>query len=185
MNFLQGIGVVSGLTNVWLTARQNMWCWPIGLVYIFVSFAIFLQARLYGELASHIVFFVLTIYGWYRWYKGAGGKDLPVTRLSKSQQTIALMTTTTVAVILVLIFTRLTDNASPYLDAGVTSLNFTGMWLQARKKIESWIVWAFVNVFSVILYAWQGLFGYAFLYLVFFGFAFNGLMSWRKSALQF
>src|SRR5688572_19820647 len=83
---LQTIGTISGVLNVILTARQNMWCWPVGIIYIGVSYVVFYQARLYAELASHTVFLILTIYGWWMWAtKGNDEKPFAVTRLLRQE----------------------------------------------------------------------------------------------------
>ncbi|MDZ7825915.1 MAG: nicotinamide mononucleotide transporter family protein [Gammaproteobacteria bacterium] len=63
-SLLEFAGLVAGLVCVWLLIRQNIWTWPVGILYVLISLWIFLQARLYADLALHVVFLVLNCYGW-------------------------------------------------------------------------------------------------------------------------
>ena len=36
MSGLELIAAVLGVTAVWLTVKQNTWCWPIGLVMVLI-----------------------------------------------------------------------------------------------------------------------------------------------------
>ncbi len=50
-----------------LLIRQNIWNWPIGLLYSLVSIVVFFRARLYADLALHVFYVVMNAYGWYYW----------------------------------------------------------------------------------------------------------------------
>ena len=49
MEWLEFTGLASGLVCVWLLIRQNVWTFPIGLLYSLVSVAVFIEARLYAD----------------------------------------------------------------------------------------------------------------------------------------
>src|SRR5688500_12482035 len=76
------IATVCGVVCVWLTIRQNIWCWPVGLVQVTLFAWVFFRAKLYSDVILHVVYVVLGVYGWYHWLRG-GRRDspLPVTRL--------------------------------------------------------------------------------------------------------
>ena len=42
--------------------------------------------------------------------------------------------------------------AIPWADAFASATAFTGMWLMARKKVESWYWWIATNLASIPLY---------------------------------
>ena len=49
MRWLEAVGLVSGLFCVWLLIRQNIWTWPIGLLYALVSVADLKAANIVGS----------------------------------------------------------------------------------------------------------------------------------------
>jgi nicotinamide riboside transporter PnuC len=76
------------LLCVWLTVRQNIWCWPTGLVMVSLYVWIFYQVRLYSDMILQVIYIVLQIYGWAHWLRGGPRESpLPITRHSKSQTT--------------------------------------------------------------------------------------------------
>jgi len=180
------IGTVLGLIVVWFLIRQNVWAWPLGVAYVFVSITVLYEARLYANLLLHLVAFLpMNLYGWYYWLFGTEQRDeLPVTRTSGSVLATLAVLCGAVAAGLGLWFATQTDAAYPYWDNGVFAMSLAAMWLTARKKIENWILWLVVNVISVGLYSLQGLQGYAILYAIYIGMAVWGYVTWRRSMLE-
>jgi len=182
---LEAIGTLSGLANVWLTTRQNIWCWPVGLVYIFVSYVVFFKVRLYAELGTNTVYLILTFYGWYYWLRG--GKDeqpLSVTRLRPQDVWLLLGLNLLCVTLMGAALDRFTNNAFPYVDSAVAMLSYTAMGLQAKKKLENWVLWCVVNVVSMAMYMRQGIFLYAALCGVFLVLAIRGHELWKRSVLR-
>ena len=67
-----------------LLIRQNIWNWPIGLLYSVVSIVVFLRAHLYADLALHVFYVVMNAYGWYYWAfaeRPVESSDVPVTHM--------------------------------------------------------------------------------------------------------
>src|SRR5262245_5693082 len=88
MEWLELTGLVSGLLCVWLLIRQNIWNWPIGLLYALVSVVVFYRAKLYADLGLHVMYCVLNAYGWYYWLRGGRTdteRELPVTSVPRGQ----------------------------------------------------------------------------------------------------
>ena len=54
MDWLESTGLLSGLLCVVLLIRQNIWNWPIGLLYSLVSVVVFYRSKLYADLALHV-----------------------------------------------------------------------------------------------------------------------------------
>src|SRR5206468_1039337 len=46
---LEFVAVACGLANIYLTVRQNIWCWPVGAVMVSLYIYIFFGARLYSD----------------------------------------------------------------------------------------------------------------------------------------
>ena len=69
LKLLELAGLVFGLLCVWFLIKQNILTWPMGIIYVIISFVIFMQAKLYADFVLHIFFLILNVYGWYCWYK--------------------------------------------------------------------------------------------------------------------
>jgi nicotinamide mononucleotide transporter len=76
---------------------------------------------------------------------------------------------------------RRTDEALPYLDGFTTSFSLVAQWMQARKYLENWPVWAAVDVVYVGMSLSQGLTLTAGLYVVYICLALLGFRDWRRS----
>ena len=67
-------------------------------------------------------------------------------------------------------------------DAFATATAFTGMWLMAKKKVESWYWWIATNIASIPLYFVKQLVLTSVFYAILLGMAFFGLSEWRRRA---
>jgi nicotinamide mononucleotide transporter len=174
--------VVLGLTCVWLTVRQNIWCWPAGLGQVFLYIAIFYQVRLYSDMGLHAIYVLLGLYGWWHWLRGGpAGGTLPVTRIKPGPAArwfaVALLGTGALGGAMA----TYTDAALPYWDAGTTVLSLIAQWLLARKVLESWLVWIAVDILSLGIYYSRALYLTMGLYGVFLILAIIGYREWRRS----
>lgn len=184
------LGTVLGVVIVWCLIRQNLWAWPLGVVYVAVSVSVLVEARLYANLALHLGGFLpLNLYGWYFWVFGstASGRDgsasaeLPVSRASPRLNAGLLALCVVGTAVLGTGFAAYTDAALPYWDNAVFVASLAAMWLTARKLIDNWIYWLVIDVVSVGVYWIQGLPLYAALYFVYIGMAVVGWRSWKQS----
>jgi len=182
MTWIEAIAVVFGLLCVWLTIRQNIWCWPTGLVQVALYIAIFYRVKLYSDLILHVVYVAMQLYGWYFWLHG--GRDR-----SASDVTI-LKTRVRLAWLAIVFFgtlgwgylmAKFTDAAIPYGDAFTTVASLVAQWLMANKKLESWFFWISVDLVAIGIYWNKGLHLTSGLYAVFLILAAMGWFAWRKS----
>ena len=72
MSTLEIIAVLFTLGCVALTARQNIWCWPVGIVGVIAFFLVFLEQKLYAETTLQVIFLLQSLYGWYNWVRLQG-----------------------------------------------------------------------------------------------------------------
>lgn len=182
MLYIEAAAVVFGLLAVWLTVRQNIWCWPAGLVQVSLYVVIFMSVKLYSDLILHVIYIFLQVYGWYSWkYGGRDHSALPVTSLSPRAvagwSAIALGGTVAWGSLM----GSLTDAAVPYGDAFTTAASLIAMWLQARKRLESWMFWIAVDVVAIGIYWFKALYLTTGLYAVFLVLSIIGWREWRDS----
>jgi nicotinamide mononucleotide transporter len=178
------VGVVTGVLAVWLTTRQKIWCWPVGIVSVGSFIVVFFRAKLYAAMGLQAVYVGLAAYGWYAWLHG--GEDhsgLKVSRLPRSLA-LGLAVAGAAATGIAGYWLRArTDEALPYLDGFTTSFSLVAQWMQTRKFLENWAVWAVVDVVYVGMSLSQGLTLTAGLYAVYIGLALLGFRDWRRSMI--
>jgi len=179
---LEIVAVAVTLTAVYLTTRQIVWCWPLGMVSVSLYAVVFFQAKLYADMGLQGLYFVLAVYGWWSWLRG--GTDhgrLQVSRLSPRPAIVLLFLTAAVGWVGGLALGRLTDASLPRLDSLLTSFSIAAQWMQTRKILESWLVWIAVDVLYVGMFAYKELFLTSALYAVFLALAGLGFADWRRS----
>lgn len=179
---LEGVSFVTGAACVWLTVRANIWNFPIGLVNTATFSVVFFEARLFGDAALQVVYFILGLVGWYLWlYGGERRSALRVVHASAVEK--ATVVAAVVAGTLVLWRTLHTMGGSAsFWDAWTTCLSLGAQWLLTRKRLENWYLWILVDLVYVPLYVSRGLNLTAVLYAVFLVMAVMGLVHWRRLA---
>jgi nicotinamide mononucleotide transporter len=187
---LEYIGVVAGIVSVVFSRKENIWVYPTGLVntiiYIYLSF----KGHLIGEASVNFYYTVMSIYGWWLW-----------TRKDKAQKPLVQVTFSTkkewlhqlffFLAFYVAIFSALTylktnfyPGVIPWADAFASATAFTGMWLMAKKKVESWWWWIATNIASIPLYFVKDYVMTSVYYLVLLVLAVFGLIEWQRRAKE-
>jgi nicotinamide mononucleotide transporter len=187
-SFLEFIAVVSGIGSVWFSKKENILVYPVGLVntiiYIYLSF----DRHLFGEASVNFYYTVMSIYGWWLWTrKDRQQHHIVQIRYSTGKEwayQLLFFAAFYVAIYFALVYLRQKFDAStiPWADAFASATAYTGMWLMARKKVESWVWWVLTNIASIPLYFVKGLAFTSVYYVVLLILAFSGLAEWRKKA---
>ncbi len=156
MTSIEAVAVFFGLIAVWLNVKQNIWCWPAGLIQVSLYVFIFYHAKLYSDLILHVIYIFLQLYGWYHWRFGGIKHDrLKVSRLKP----LIIFSWMIVAVIGTLVWGYImlnhTDAALPYPDAFTTVASLIAQFLMTRKNIESWILWVIVDIVAIGVYYYK------------------------------
>ncbi|HEY0700191.1 MAG TPA: nicotinamide riboside transporter PnuC [Micromonospora sp.] len=179
------LGFVTGVVNVWLVARQQVWNWPIGIANVLLLMLLFWTAGLYADAGLQIVYVLLGLYGWWQWlFGGPHRSQLRVARTSRTEWWVLGVAGTLVTTALWLLLDRLTNSTVPLADALTTALSLMATYGQTRKLVESWWIWIIADLVYIPLYAYKGLFLTAGLYLIFLGLGVVGLRAWRADLLR-
>ncbi len=182
MAAIEIIAVIFGLLCVILTVRQNIWCWPTGLVQVTLYIFIFYHVKLYSDLILHVIYVFMQIYGWYHWLHGGEERSkLRVSRLVLSYLAGWIVLCVIGTFLWGWLMKTFTDAAVPFADAFTTVASLIAQWLMARKKLESWWFWISVDVVAIGVYFYKDLFFTTGLYALFLILATFGFFSWQKS----
>lgn len=171
-------GFLTGVVNVWMLARQNIWNWPVGIANNLAYMILFASSGLYGDSGLQFVYIVLGIYGWWLWLHRTGGDTLRVSRISSKKWLQLIVATLAAGVILRWFLARFTDSTVPTWDAVTTSLSLAATYGQCKKLLESWWIWILADLIYIPLYIYKGLRLTSVLYAVFLLLCIFGLRSW-------
>lgn len=75
MSYLEFFGTIAGAIAVWLSAKGNIWSWPIGILNVSLFFFLFYQVQLYPDMFLQIFFFITNLLGWWRWANPKPGEE--------------------------------------------------------------------------------------------------------------
>ncbi|MEO0057048.1 MAG: hypothetical protein RIT17_485 [Pseudomonadota bacterium] len=183
MNPLEIIAVVLGIANVGLLVRRSIWNYPFGMAMVALYFIIFRDARLYGEAALQVFFFVVQGWGWWLWARAGGlAQMVSVEWMSWRARAVSLVLVAAATLGIGWGMARFTDAALPYADAAIAGASVVAQILLAMRRVENWALWIAINVLSVAVYLNRALYLTAGLYVVFLGMAIAGLIAWARAA---
>jgi nicotinamide mononucleotide transporter len=130
----------------------------------------------------------MSIYGWWLWTR-KDKEHHPIVRISfSSKKEWRMQILFFLGLYLVIYFSLVylkevfADGAIPLGDGFASAAAFTGMWLMAKKKVESWGWWIVTNIASIPLYFVKGLVFTSVYYFVLLILAFFGLKEWKQKA---
>jgi nicotinamide mononucleotide transporter len=179
---LEAVAVVFGIVSVYLSTQENIWSWPTALVNVALFSALFLRSGLYSDTGLQVVYFVLSLYGWYEWlYGGAGRTAITVSRTSRKTWIVLGGVGVVAWALLGSITSRLPGTALPYVDAATTTVSLLAQWMMTRKLIENWLIWIAVDVVYVGMFIYKGLYLTAFNYGIYLALAVLGYIAWKRS----
>lgn len=179
---LELVAVVFGIVSVFLSVRENIWSWPTALVNVSLFFALFYTSGLYSDMGLQVVYFSLSIYGWYEWlYGGAGRTALRVSKTPPRVWTILAFVGVVVWAALGKLTSGLPGVSLPYVDAATTTTSLIAQWMMTRKLLENWTLWVIVDVAYIGMFLFKGLYLTALNYAVYLILAVMGYRTWKRS----
>ena len=180
---LEIFAVFFGFLSVWFSKNNNVLVFPTGLINTSIFVYLLFKWELLGDMIINAYYFVVSIYGWYYWTRKNSNNDFtPISRVNYNDKKIILIISILSAIFVSLMYTVFNkwSGLVSYIDILTTSIFFAGMWLMARRKIESWIFWIIGDIISTPLYLYKGLTFTSFQYFIFTFIAIAGYYKWKS-----
>lgn len=181
---LELISVVFALLSVWYSKRENILVYPTGIIATGIAAYILLFWGLLGDMLINAYYFIMSIVGWYLWTRKVDETHfIPITKTTRNERkwSVLLFAATLVFVTIVYSLAERFNVWTAYVDTLTTAIFFVGMWLMAKKKLESWTYWIIGNVITVPLYLYKGLVFSSLLYFLLTIIAIYGYRAWKRS----
>jgi nicotinamide mononucleotide transporter len=172
-------GFITGAVCVWLAVKEHTWNFPVGLVNSGLFIWLFLDFKLYADVAINVVFVLLGLYGWYNWKFGGKNKSvLPV-----RSATLPEIGFGTVSVLLLTLFLQPflahIHDIAPWRDAFTFALSIVAQYFLDRKVYANWAFWIVADIVYIPLYFQKSLVLTGFVYCFFLAFCFRAAHEWR------
>lgn len=180
INFLDITGSIFGFLATLCYIRVNILGWPLGLIAIVIDVILNLRQGIYGNMVLQIMYFALSLYGWYQWKYGNNKTGLSIRHLLKKELIILVVFAIIGFIPVYMLLTRYTTSDIPLLDSCIVVISLLAQWMACRKIIECWYLWFIVDALSVVLYAIKGIPVHAVLFLIYTGMAMAGYFNWKK-----
>jgi nicotinamide mononucleotide transporter len=184
LNWVEIAGAILGIAYVFLSVKQNILTWVMGLATSLLYIYVFFAAKFYADMALQFYYVWVSIYGWFLWSRGKASSNkhekLSVTRMSRQMALLLGAVSVFLWGIIFVILKYYTDSPVPFGDAFTTALSIVATWMLAKKIIEHWLVWIIVDMVSIGLYIYKGLLPTTILFVVYTLVAAWGFVEWRK-----
>lgn len=187
---LEYFAVFTGIASVWFSRKENILVYPVGLISTIIYIYFSVKAHLIGEASVNLYYTIMSVYGWVLWIKKDNKRNyvLNITKSSLKEWKKQLLFFTSLYVAFFAVLTYLkqqfTPGAIPWADAFASATAYTGMWLMANKKIETWYWYIATNIASIPLYFVKHYVFTSIYFLILLLMAFWGLSEWRRRAKE-
>ena len=180
----EAIGFVSGALCVWLTVKENIWNWPVGIVNNIAFAILFFKTALFADMGLQIIYLGLGIYGWYQWLYGGKSRSPLTISAIKPVQAIVLTVLTVLSTAILTKYLVSVHDSAPLWDALTTVMSLVAQYLLTKKILENWFVWISADVVYIALYLYKELSLTAILYFIFMVMCVIGVKEWRATLLR-
>ena len=194
MSYLEFFGTLAGAIAVFLSAKANVWSWPLGIINVVLFFFLFYQVQLYPDMFLQVFFFVTNLMGWWRWTNPRQEEEDTKHQLRVSKLPVkAWLLFLAIGLMGTFAFGSLAKNlhsffpvlfsqpsAFPFADSFVTVMSIVATYLMVQKKMECWLVWILVDVVACYLYFSKGIMLVGIEYVVFCFIAAFGFWHWLQ-----
>jgi nicotinamide mononucleotide transporter len=182
-NYIELLGAILGFAYIFFSIRQSILTWPVGLLTSLLYVWVFLVSKLYADMGLQMYYVAISIYGWYVWLRGNQAnhsEPIKVSRLSLKLGFKLAIISLIIFFLIWYILVNYTDSNVPVADSLATALSIVATWMLARKILEHWLVWIFVDAFSIGLFWYKELYPTVILFGVYTVMAYIGFIEWKK-----
>ena len=183
-NLLETSGVITGILCVYLAAKNRIWSWPFAIISVIIYIFIFWNSKLYADMGLQVYFLIMNFYGWYFWSQRNENEKTPVSSITAREVILSIIGIIGFTIGLGFFLYKGTDASFPFLDSFCTACSIVAQVFLARKVMENWLIWIFVDVIYVGVYMVKDLHLTAGMYALYIYIAAMGYIEWRRKFLQ-
>lgn len=177
----EALAVLFSIVYLLLAIRQNIACWPAAILGAGIYVVLMAQSGLYMQSALQVFYIAMAMFGWWNWRRGRDGEALPVVSWRGRDHLVPLLVIFAGGGLTGLALSHWSAATWPYLDALIAWAAVITTWMVARKVLQNWHYWFVIDAVSAWLFACQGLWLTAILFLVYLVLVVVGYRDWKSS----
>ena len=182
---------VLGIIYVVLEIMQKVSMWYFNIFCALGYVAIGIHNHLWGSMTLNAYYVAISFLGIYRLTRdkaalaaeapGDKAHDIVVRRLPRRTLVASSLMFLLLAAALYFLFSLdILSDPSPNLDAVTMTLSFIGTYWLTQSYIQVWYVWIIADILQIALFASQGMFAPAFMFVAYLAASIYGYFHWRK-----
>lgn len=185
-NWIEIFAALSGLIYLYLEIKGNILIWPLGILTSSLYIIVFYNSGFFADMALNLYYVLISIYGWYLWSKNIRNDNQKIVVKNVTSVQIVILTFASVLIFLIIhyILYNHTTSTVPFGDSFTTALSIVATWMLAKRIIEQWFIWIVVNIVSLSLYIYKGLYPTVILFAFYTLMSFVGYFEWKKLMLM-
>lgn len=182
MNAIEIIGFITAVLGIYLTAKKNIYAWPILIISSLAYAFFFFEIKLYADTILQFFFVATSAFAWFNWNKNIDeSNELSVRRFQKRDWIIAIICIILASFLVAKFLSKYTDATYVEIDSLLFISSVAASILSAKLYLENWYFWIVINFSYIILYVFKEANLTALLYSILLGLAFVGLKEWKKN----
>lgn len=182
-NWIEVAGTILSLFYLYFSIKEKLSLWVFGFLSALFYIVVFYNAKFYADMSLQFYYLAVSVYGFVSWKMGklSNGNNHLVIRTTSFTNLIYLsLSALLIFILYYFVLANFTDSPLPIADSLTTALSIVATWMLARKRIEHWLLWIFIDAFSAVLYIQKELYTTAVLFVIYTIMAIVGYYSWRK-----
>ncbi len=181
MSTLQIIATLFSLTYIFFATKNKAICFLFGAIASACwAYESFYNLNLKFDALLQIFYVGMSFYGAYHWSKGDNSETTSIKKLDLKWNMLVIVIGILVSFACANIALRFFDTNYAYIDALTTGFSIIATFLLAKRYIENWIFWLFINPIYMYIYYVSGGTLFALISIVYTVMAIKGYIDWKK-----
>ena len=162
-----------------LAVKQDIRCWIAGIISSCIYLVLMFSANLYMESVLQIFYIFMGFYGWKQWsQRNKQDAKFEIETWNLKIHFIILFSVILFSVLAGYLLEIYTNAALPFLDSLTTFGALVATYMVAKKVLENWIYWFFIDALSVMLFINRELYLTAILFCIYLIIIIFGFKAW-------
>lgn len=181
MNVIEIIGFITAVLGIYLTAKKNIYAWPILIISSLAYAYFFYEIKLYADAVLQFFFVGTSVFAWINWSDNLkSSKQLIVHSLPFHKLIGYVFVALLIGKFFGVILNKYTDASYAEYDSLLFASSILASILSAKLILENWYLWIVINLLYILLYLNKQAYLTAVLYSILVVLAITGLQQWKK-----
>lgn len=185
MSSLQITATIFSLFYIFFAAKNKLICFLFGAIASACwAYESFYNLNLKFDALLQLFYIFMSFYGAYHWRRNKDDKNA-IKKLNPKTNLFIVILGVIISFACAKVALTYFDTSYAYLDALTTGFSIVATFLLAKRYIDNWIYWLFIDPIYIFIYFNSGGMLFAGISIVYTIMAVNGYFTWRKQMVPF